>query len=82
MAMLRRSSITCYSNKNDIASHRVRIVLAEKAVSAEVIFINTEDPDEEFLQLNPQADLPAMVDRDLVLNQSTLLLSLSLCLTV
>ena len=70
MALVRRSSMLLYSHPDDIDSHRVRIVLAEKAVSVEVINIDPNDPPSDFLEINPYGTLPTLVDRDLVINQS------------
>lgn len=74
MALLKRSSMAFYSHKNCVYSHRARIVLAEKAISVDLVFVDTEDPPEDFLQLNPSGDLPLLVDRDLVLNQSNIIM--------
>ena len=74
MALLKRSSIAFYSHKNDPYSHRTRIVLAEKAVSVEMIYVDLDNPPEEFLQLNPYGTLPLLVDRDLILNQSNIIM--------
>ncbi|MGC6404229.1 MAG: glutathione S-transferase N-terminal domain-containing protein [Candidatus Comchoanobacterales bacterium] len=63
-----------YSHKNDIYSHRTRIVLAEKSVAVDMIFVDEDNPPEEFLQLNPYGTLPLLVDRDLVLNQSNIIM--------
>ena len=40
MTMLRRSVMTLYSGALDIYSHQVRIVLAEKGVSVDVLSID------------------------------------------
>ena len=74
MALVRRSSMLLYSHPNDIDSHRVRIVLAEKAVSVEVINIDPNDPPSDFLEINPYGTLPTLVDRDLVINQSNVIM--------
>lgn len=63
----KRSIMTLYSNALDVYSHRVRIVLAEKGVSVEVINVDTNDKLEDLLQLNPYGTTPTLVDRDLVL---------------
>ena len=50
-------------------SHRVRIVLAEKGVSAEVIDVDGRDYPPALAEINPYSSLPTLVDRDLVLYQ-------------
>ena len=74
MALVRRSSMLLYSHPDDIDSHRVRIVLAEKAVSVEIINIDPNDTPTDFLEINPYGSLPTLVDRDLVINQSNVIM--------
>ena len=69
MTVLKRSTMTLYSGANDIASHRVRIVLAEKDVTVDILFTDPSNPPEDLLTLNPYNSLPTLVDRDLVLYQ-------------
>ena len=72
----KRSIMTLYSGAVDIFSHRVRIVLAEKGVSVEVINTDTNDKDrlEELLELNPYGSAPTLVDRDLVLYDANIIM--------
>jgi stringent starvation protein A len=67
MSVVKRSVMTLYSNSLDIYSHRVRIVLAEKAMSVDVINVNPAAPPESLVRINPYASVPTLVDRDLVL---------------
>jgi RNA polymerase-associated protein len=68
--------MTLYSGALDIFSHRVRIVLAEKGVSVDVINIDINDKDklEELLELNPYASSPTLVDRELVLYDANIIM--------
>jgi RNA polymerase-associated protein len=66
----RKSIMTLYSDSSDIHSHRVRIVLAEKGINFEVIFVDPASPPEDLLELNPYGTVPTLVDRDLVLYDS------------
>jgi len=50
------------------------MVLCEKAVTSKVILVDPEQPSEEFLQINPYGTLPTLVDRDLVLNHSSIIM--------
>ncbi|HVE44023.1 MAG TPA: glutathione S-transferase N-terminal domain-containing protein [Gammaproteobacteria bacterium] len=63
----KRSVMTLYSGANDILSHRVRIALAEKGVSYEVVNIDVRSKPEGLFELNPYGNVPTLVDRDLVL---------------
>lgn len=74
MTMLRRSVMTLYSGALDIYSHQVRIVLAEKGVSVDVLNIDENHPSEDLAELNPYNTLPTLVDRELVLYQSQVIM--------
>ena len=52
---------------NEPQSHRVRMVLAEKASECDVINVVPGRYPEDLLDLNPYRSLPTLVDRDLVL---------------
>jgi RNA polymerase-associated protein len=66
--------MTIFSAETDIESHRVRMVLSEKKISAEIEFIDLDEPPEDFMDLNPYGTLPALVDRDLVLQNSRIIM--------
>ncbi len=72
--MAKRSSMLFYSNANDHYSHRVRIVLAEKGVSVDVVNVNPGGLPPEVRDLNPYDSLPTLVDRDLVLYQANVMM--------
>jgi RNA polymerase-associated protein len=57
-----------YSRPDGVYSHRVRLVLAEKGVSAEII--DATECGQELADINPYAEAPTLVDRDLVLYDS------------
>src|SRR3990167_2693609 len=63
----KRSVMTLYSGALDIPSHRVRIVLAEKGVSYEVVSTELRGKPEDLLELNPYGNVPTLVDRELAL---------------
>jgi stringent starvation protein A len=65
--MIRRSVMTLYSSGKDIYSHQVRLVLAEKAVSVDILNVDENHPCENLAEINPYNSLPTLVDRDLVL---------------
>lgn len=70
----RRSVMTLYSDPVDPFSHRVRLVLAEKGVTVEIVDLDPEKKPEELLDLNPYNTVPVLVDRDLVLYQSRIIM--------
>lgn len=59
--------MTLYSGGDCPFSHRVRIVLSEKNVAAEITTVESEQLPEELIDLNPYNSVPTLVDRDLVL---------------
>ena len=63
-----------YSDKDDHYSHRVRIVLAEKDIACEIRETNNDDAPEEILSINPYHELPILVDRDLGLYNTTVMM--------
>ncbi len=66
--------MTLYSGALDIFSHRVRIVLAEKGVSVDVINTDSNDKLEDLLELNPYGSTPTLVDRELVLYDANIIM--------
>ena len=67
---MRRSSMTLFSDPCSQYSHRVRIVLAEKGVTVDIEDIDSNNVTEEILEANPYGTLPTLVDRDLALYES------------
>ncbi len=63
----RRSVMTLYSDGNDLLSHRVRLVLAEKGINHEIVNVDPDNLPEDLVDLNPYNTTPTLVDRDLVL---------------
>jgi len=63
----KRSSMVYFSDSRDHYSHRVRIVLAEKGVSVEVVDVDPTDIPAELSEVNPYNSLPTLLDRDLAL---------------
>jgi len=68
--LTRRSSMALLSDGKSHYSHRVRIVLAEKGVVSEIISIDANNKPQELADLNPYNTLPVLVDRDLSLYES------------
>ena len=70
----KRSSMTFFSDNTSHYSHRVRIVLAEKGVTVDMIECDGNHPPAELADLNPYNNLPTLVDRDLVLYESKVMM--------
>ena len=66
-AVSRRSTLTLYSLCNCCHCHRVRLVLLEKGLDAEFVWVSPASPPPDFLDANPGGQLPTLVDRDVVL---------------
>lgn len=66
--------MTFFSDSTSQYSHRVRIVLAEKGVTVEMIESDSAHPPAELADLNPYNSLPTLVDRDLVLYESKVMM--------
>jgi RNA polymerase-associated protein len=73
-AVAKRSSMTFFSDNESHYSHRVRIVLAEKGVAVDIVDIDPAHPPAELAELNPYNTLPTLVDRDLVLYESKVMM--------
>lgn len=70
----KRSSMLFYSDGYSQFSHRVRIVLAEKGVTVEIVDVDIYDKPEDLAALNPYNSLPTLVDRDLVLYEPNIMM--------
>ncbi|WP_026377495.1 stringent starvation protein SspA [Aestuariibacter salexigens] len=74
VATNKRSIMTLFSDTSDIYSHQVRIVLAEKGVGVEISFTDPNNLPEDLMDLNPYGTVPTLVDRELVLYQSHIIM--------
>ncbi|WMY96469.1 MAG: stringent starvation protein SspA [Arsenophonus sp.] len=74
VAANKRSVITLFSGETDIFSHQVRIVLAEKDVNFEIENVNKDDLPQDFVNLNPYQTIPTLVDRELILYNSRVIM--------
>ena len=74
VSLNRRTSMALFSDPLDHYSHRVRIVMEEKGVSAELINSDINNLSKEIIELSPYATLPVLVDRDVCLYDSIILM--------
>ena len=70
----RRSSMTLFSDSRDHYSHRVRMVLAEKGVTVDIVDVDPNNKPEDLAEINPYNSLPTLLDRDLVLYEANVIM--------
>jgi len=63
-----------YSDRDDHYSQRVRIVLAEKDITAEIIESKAEDMPDDIISISPYQKLPILVDRDLAIHDPSVMM--------
>lgn len=63
-----------YTTATSIECHRARIVLCEKDIVHEVILVDPKKLPEDLVDLNPYGSLPTLVDRELVLYNSRVIM--------
>lgn len=66
--------MTLYSEPASALSHRTRIVLAEKDIAVEVLDVDPANKPEDLLALNPYEIMPTLVDRELALYDSRVIM--------
>jgi len=69
----KRSSMVLFHDEIGHQSHKVRIVLSEKGISAELEALDPENLPKEILEVNPKGFLPLLLDRELALYKSQLI---------
>ena len=72
VATNKRSVMTLHSG-SDVGCHKVRIVLAEKDISHDVID-STKTKAEDLFELSPYGNVPILVDRELVLYEANIIM--------
>ena len=70
----RRSVMTLYADPKDLQGHSVRLVLMEKDISVEINYVDDENKPEDLNTLNPYGKLLTIIDRDLVLYDSQIMM--------
>lgn len=66
--------MTLFSKATDPWSHRTRLVIAEKGLHVDIIDVQDGRFPEDLLDLNPYHSVPTLVDRDLVLYDSRVII--------
>ncbi|MCR9192844.1 MAG: glutathione S-transferase N-terminal domain-containing protein [Gammaproteobacteria bacterium] len=70
----KRTIMSLYSNHDDIYSHQVRIVLAEKGVNVDIMPMTSDTATQDLLTINPYGSLPTLIDRELVLYEPNIIM--------
>ncbi len=70
----RRAVMNLYSNGECPYCHRVRFILAEKGINFEIIEVDLDNKPEDVMELNGYGEVPILVDRDLVLYESNVIM--------
>jgi RNA polymerase-associated protein len=73
-AVTKRSLMTFFSDPRDQYSHRVRMVLAEKGVTVDIVEVDPSNKPEDLAEINPYNSVPTLLDRELVLYESTVIM--------
>ena len=63
-----------YSDRDDHYSQRVRIVLAEKDISAEINEAKAEDTPDDIISISPYQKLPILIDRELAIHEPSVMM--------
>jgi RNA polymerase-associated protein len=66
--------MTLFSDPGCPYCHRVRMVIAEKRINIEVVDVDAKSPSDELLESNPYGTVPTLIDRDLRLYESTIVM--------
>ena len=69
----RHSTMTLYSDQLGIAGHCIRIAIAEKGIATNVVYVDKNDLPVDLLEVNPYGSIPTLVDRDLMLYETTII---------
>lgn len=70
----RRSVMTLFADPKDLPGHSVRLVLMEKDINVEINYVTDENKPEDLNTLNPYGKLLTLIDRDLVLYDSQIMM--------
>ncbi len=66
--------MTLFSTQTCVFSHSARLVMFEKDVTADIEFFDPSEPPEDLLELNPTSISPTLIERDLVLYDSRIIM--------
>jgi stringent starvation protein A len=70
----RKSVMTLFSSPTCAMSHAARFVLQEKAIVSDIEYYDPNEPPADLLELNPTGTSPTLIERDLVLYDSRIIM--------
>ena len=70
----KRTVMSLFSAPDDVYSHQVRIVLAEKGVNVEIVHVKKDEESKDLIAVNPYATAPTLIDRELVLYEARIIM--------
>jgi RNA polymerase-associated protein len=70
----RKSVMTLFSSPTCAMSHCARFVLHEKGIAADIEYYDPNNAPEDLLELNPTGASPTLIERDLVLYDSRIIM--------
>jgi RNA polymerase-associated protein len=70
----RKAVMTLFSSPTCAMSHCARFVLHEKGIAADIEYYDPNNAPEELLELNPTGTSPTLIERDLVLYDSRIIM--------
>ena len=73
--IFKNTEMSLYAHANDMFAYRVCIALHIKDIKAQYVLVDPENLQEEFLEKNPYASSPTLVNRDLVIYNSDIILN-------
>lgn len=70
----RKSVMTLFTSSTCALSHCARLVMHEKGVTADIEYFDAAKPPEDLLELNPTGISPTLIERNLVLYDSRIIM--------
>jgi len=70
----KRTIMSLHSDGDDVYSHQVRIVLAEKGVNVEILPARQGEVSDDLLTINPYGTVPTLIDIELVLYEARIIM--------
>ncbi|AGA90429.1 glutathione S-transferase [Thioflavicoccus mobilis 8321] len=74
MAVNRQTVMILFSDSSCPYCHRVRIVLAEKGIAVDIVDVDAHNLPDEVMDFNPYGTVPTLVDRELRLYESRIIM--------
>lgn len=72
-AQNKRSTMTLYVSADDLFCHKIKMILAEKDIAADIVDVDKEDKLEELYELNPYGKVPTLMTKDLIVYEADII---------